>query len=105
MLANRHFGRIDWEVRRRAAGTARQPATRRPGMSDYHQDRNDEPLHTEKIVTDRKIYFLDLKENARGKFVKITEDVRGRRDTILLSIEALDEFIAALENIRNAMDG
>ena len=43
---------------------------------DYYNERSDQPLHTEKIVTERKIYFLDLKENARGKFVKITEDVR-----------------------------
>jgi len=70
-------------------------------MNDYYQERRDEPLHTEKIFTDRKIYFLDLKENDRGKFVKITEDVRGRRDTILVPCEALDEFIAALQTIRS----
>lgn len=86
------------------------------GMSDYYNSRDDyprggyekrqdPPLHTEKITTDRKIYFLDLKENDRGKFVKITEDVRGRRDTILVPIEALDEFIDALQNIRDAAGG
>lgn len=71
-------------------------------MNDYQNERNDEPLHTEKIITDRKIYFIDLKENARGKFVKITEDVRGRRDTILLPCEALDEFIIAMQNVQQA---
>ena len=72
-------------------------------MNDHYNDeRHDEPLHTEKIITDRKIYFIDLKENARGKFVKITEDVRGRRDTILLPCEALDEFINALQNVQQA---
>ena len=71
-------------------------------MNDYNNDRYDEPLHTEKIITDRKIYFIDLKENARGKFVKITEDVRGRRDTILLPCEALEEFINALQTIQQA---
>jgi hypothetical protein len=60
----------------------------------------DGPLHTEKIVTDRKIFFLDLKENERGRFVKITEDVRGRRDTIMVPIENLDEFLDALTTIR-----
>ncbi|WP_256200398.1 hypothetical protein [Verrucomicrobium spinosum] len=35
------------------------------------------PLHSEKIVGERKIFFLDLKENDRGRFIKITEDVRG----------------------------
>lgn len=71
-------------------------------MNDYTNERYDEPLHTEKIITDRKIYFIDLKENARGKFVKITEDVRGRRDTILLPCEALEEFINALQTIQQA---
>ena len=71
-------------------------------MNDHYNERNDEPLHTEKIMTDRKVYFIDLKENARGKFVKITEDVRGRRDTILLPCEALEEFINALQSIHQA---
>ncbi len=57
------------------------------------------PLHTEKVFADRKVFFLDLKENERGRFVKITEDVRGRRDTIILPMEALDEFIEALSRI------
>ena len=57
------------------------------------------PLYTEKIVSDRKIFFLDLKENNRGRFVKITEDVRGHRDTIILPIEAMDEFIEALGRV------
>ena len=51
-------------------------------------------LHTEKILADRKVFFLDLKENARGKVVKITEDVAGNRDTI--PAEILGDFIAAL---------
>ena len=58
------------------------------------------PIYTEKIVSDRKIFFLDLKENNRGQFVKITEDVRGRRDTIILPMEAMDEFIEALGRVR-----
>ncbi|MEO0447101.1 MAG: DNA-binding protein [Verrucomicrobiota bacterium] len=67
-----------------------------------HRGGDDGPLHTEKIVTDRKIFFLDLKENDRGRFVKITEDVRGRRDTIMLPIENLDDFLDALHAIREA---
>ena len=78
-------------------------------MNVYYDDdaggrRDHHPLHTEKIFTDRKTFFLDLKENDRGRFVKITEDVKGRRDTILVPCEALDEFIAALQAIRDADD-
>ena len=64
--------------------------------------RGNPPLHSEKIVTDRKIFFLDLKENERGRGIKITEDVRGRRDTIMLPLEAADEFLDALQRILEA---
>jgi len=53
-------------------------------------------LHTEKILADRKTFFLDLKENNRGRFLKITEDVGGRRDTIMLPAGAFKEFAEAL---------
>ena len=72
---------------------------------DRRRRRRDEPLHTEKIVTDRKTFFLDLKENDRGRFVKITEDVRGRRDTIMVPEECLDDFIDALHDIADTNDG
>ncbi len=68
-------------------------------MEFQNQSGQTPPLHTEKVIADRKIFFLDLKENARGRFVKITEDVRGRRDTIILPIEIIDEFIDALQRI------
>ena len=57
-------------------------------------------LHTEKILADRKVFFLDLKENQRGKVVKITEDVAGNRDTIMVPAEILGDFIAALQDIQ-----
>ncbi len=61
-------------------------------------------LHTEKILADRKTFFLDLKENARGKVVKITEDVAGNRDTIMVPAEILEDFIAALSDIKATSD-
>lgn len=57
-------------------------------------------IYAEKIICDRKTFFLDLKQNQRGKFIKITEDVRGRRDTILVPAEALPEIIEALQAIQ-----
>lgn len=58
-----------------------------------------DPLVSEKINVDRKIFFLDLKENQRGRFLKITEDVGGRRDTIMVPVEAFREFQEALSRI------
>ena len=69
---------------------------------DYHGGpprAHHPPLYSEKVFADRKIFFMDLKENDRGRFVKITEDVRGRRDTIMLPVEALDDFLEALNRV------
>ncbi len=72
-------------------------------MGDYHKPKrnynNDELLHTEKILADRKTFYLDLKKNPRGKVLKITEEVSGNRDTIMVPTEILSDFIAALQDI------
>ncbi|MGB0292018.1 MAG: RNA-binding protein [Luteolibacter sp.] len=63
-----------------------------------------ELLHTEKILADRKVFYLDLKRNARGMVVKITEDVNGNRDTIMVPAEILGDFVAALSDIKATAD-
>lgn len=65
---------------------------------------NNDLLHTEKILADRKVFFLDLKQNNRGKVVKITEDVGGNRDTIMVPADILGDFIAALSDIKATSD-
>jgi len=69
-------------------------------MIDHSGERPlNEPLASEKISVDRKVFFLDLKENPRGRFLKITEDVGGRRDTIMLPVAAFRDFADALERL------
>lgn len=58
-----------------------------------------DPIAAEKVTIDRKIFFLDLKENQRGRFLKITEDVGGRRDTIMLPAPAFRDFLEALQRL------
>ncbi|MDB4804847.1 RNA-binding protein [Akkermansiaceae bacterium] len=50
------------------------------------------------------MFFLDLKENQRGRVVKITEDVGGNRDTIMVPAEILGDFIDALTDIRDTAE-
>ena len=58
-----------------------------------------EPIASEKVTIDRKVFFIDLKENQRGRFMKITEDVGGRRDTIMLPAAAFKDFLEALQRL------
>ncbi len=57
------------------------------------------PIASEKIPVERKIFFIDLKENQRGRFLKITEDVDGRRNTIMLPAAAFRDFTEALARL------
>src|SRR5206468_1800996 len=68
-------------------------------LMDYTPRPHTPPIASEKIASDRKIFFIDLKENDRGRFLKITEDVSGRRDTIMVPMAALPEFVTALERL------
>ena len=53
---------------------------------------NEDTLRTEKVQIERKTFVFTLKENPRGRFLRITEDVGGRRDTIIVPSTGLEDF-------------
>ncbi|HSI83626.1 MAG: DNA-binding protein [Candidatus Methylacidiphilales bacterium] len=57
----------------------------------------DDVLRSEKIAVERKNFSFDLKENPRGRFLRITEDVNGRRDTIIIPAPGLEDFRRILD--------
>lgn len=52
----------------------------------------EDSLRTEKLNIERKLFIFTLRENPRGRFLRITEDVQGRRDTIIIPASGLDDF-------------
>lgn len=60
---------------------------------------NEDTLRTEKIQVERKTFIFTLKENPRGRFLRITEDVGGRRDTIILPATGLADFKKVLDDM------
>lgn len=64
---------------------------RSPGMMSKPPVAED-TLKTEKIQIERKTFVFTLKENPRGRFLRITEDVSGRRDTIIIPAPGLEDF-------------
>jgi hypothetical protein len=63
---------------------------------------NEETLRSEKLQIERKTFMFTLKENPRGRFLRITEDVAGRRDTIIVPAPGLEEFRRMLEEMERA---
>lgn len=62
----------------------------------------EETIKTEKIQIERKTFVFTLKENPRGRFLRITEDVSGRRDTIIIPATGLEEFNRLFEEMIKA---
>jgi hypothetical protein len=59
----------------------------------------EETLKSEKIQIERKTFVFTLKENPRGRFLRITEDVNGRRDAIIIPATGLEDFRNLLETM------
>jgi len=77
------------------------PYARRP----YGQPKppvNEDTLKSEKIQIERKTFLFTLKENPRGRFLRITEDVGGRRDTIIIPATGLEDFKKLIDEMVKA---
>jgi hypothetical protein len=63
---------------------------------------NEDTLRAETIQIERKSFQFTLKENPRGRFLRITEDVGGRRDTIIIPAPGLEDFKKLLDEMVKA---
>jgi hypothetical protein len=94
------------------------PYGRRPyqgqgyGAPKYNQQYNQQPrppvnedtLKAAEVQIERKNFVLTLKENPRGRFLRITEDVGGRRDTIIIPSTGLAEFKKLVDEMVKASE-
>ncbi|MGH7992574.1 MAG: PUR family DNA/RNA-binding protein [Limisphaerales bacterium] len=75
------------------------------GRRPYGQPRppvNEDTLKSDKVQIERKTFLFTLKENPRGRFLRITEDVGGRRDTIIVPATGLEDFRKLLDDMVKA---
>lgn len=56
-------------------------------------------LATEQVQVERKLFSFSLRQNPRGRFLKITEDVGGRRDAIIIPSTGLESIRTIVENM------
>lgn len=64
----------------------------------------EETIKSEKVQIERKTFVFTLKENPRGRFLRITEDVNGRRDAIIIPATGLVDFKKMVEDMIKASD-
>lgn len=59
----------------------------------------DEMIATHRIKVERKLFYVDVMENMKGRFVRITEDVRGRRDRVVIPETGVAEIGRILSEV------
>ena len=75
----------------------------RPSPFNYRPQMQPRPpvqedtLKSAEVQIERKTFVLTLKENPRGRFLRISEEVGGRRDTIIIPSTGLEEFQKLLD--------
>lgn len=64
-----------------------------------------EEIFSKKISAKYRTFFVDVKKNDNGHFVKISEKSRGgRKTTIMMDSEDLGEIISTLQEAKNTIE-
>jgi hypothetical protein len=59
----------------------------------------DTHLQNHSLRVERKHFTFDLRENPRGKFLRIIEEVNGRYDAIIIPLTGLEQFRDVLNEL------
>jgi hypothetical protein len=56
----------------------------------------DNIIEAKEVQIERKRFHVEYRENDRGKFLRITEEAHGRRNTIIGPSTGVNDFTAAI---------
>jgi hypothetical protein len=59
----------------------------------------DNIIEAKELQIERKHFHVEFRENDRGKFLRITEEAHGRRNTIIVPSTGVDDFTAAIDKV------
>ena len=60
-------------------------------------------LESRELQVERKHFFIEFRENERGRFLRITEEAHGRRNTVIIPSTGLEEFEQKLDEVLSAV--
>lgn len=64
----------------------------------------EDSLKSNQVQIERKVFIFSLKENPRGRLLRITEDIAGRHNSIIIPATGLHEFKKLLDEMIKASD-
>lgn len=80
-----------------------QPPSRRPYQPSYGSSApaprpyvQEEILNQKFIQVERKVFAIALKENVRGRFLRITEEANDKHTTVIFPASGLEDLLTVL---------
>ena len=64
----------------------------------------DNIIEAREVQIERKHFYVEFRENERGKFLRITEEAHGRRNTIIVQSTGVDDFTAAIAEVLQGVE-
>ena len=62
----------------------------------------DNIIEARELQIERKHFYVEFRENERGRFLRITEEAHGRRNTIIVPSTGVVNFTAAIDEVLHA---
>jgi hypothetical protein len=59
----------------------------------------EQSIASRELTIERKHFIIELRQNERGRFLKITEAAHGRRNSVIIPSTGLDEFEDKLDEV------
>lgn len=61
-------------------------------------------IASKEFSAERKHFVIELRENDRGKFLRITEEGRGKRNCVIVPSTGIDDFRDALDDVCDGVE-
>lgn len=75
------------------------PFWKAAGLNSPGRRKMDNIIEAKQLQIERKHFHVEFRENDRGRFLRITEEAHGRRNTIIVPSTGVDDFTAAISEV------
>jgi hypothetical protein len=65
----------------------------------YRQYSRDNVLESRELQVERKFFRFEVRENDRGRFLRITEENQGRRNTVIVPDSGFADFAKVIAEV------
>ena len=75
------------------------PFTKPTAVESAASEEMDNIIEAKELQIERKHFYVELRENERGRFLRITEEAHGHRNSIIVPSTGVDEFTATIAEV------